>query len=434
MSSPLPDASGLVVRRAPFSDNPRVGARGQRTQQRILDAALHAFGEEGYHRCSVGRITKLARCSRVSFYQYFASKEDVFHHLAGQVARQVSASTEALNLMTPDHDGWRAMRAWIGRYAEIHARYEPVFHAYETDDALATFAARTGADVITRVRSRLATTTLPPRQLDPVIRLLLQCVNHALGVAGVLRSVAPSAYPRERIEAAITDVMHRTFFGVHAAVNVHAPAGPAPPALPFSPEIREMLQDSGTSVLSEERTVNGTLGALLASGRDVFVRLGYHNTRVDDIVAEAGLSHGAFYRYFRSKGELARILTVGAYRSTGAVLMEIPDLFDGGLTGSKAALRRWLRRYHAAHAHEAAMLRVWIDGVLQDPALRADYAPPLDWGRRRLARYLEPRDFGDVDIEAVVMVALLGVFGAQSRPPADIEAAAHIIERGLLGL
>src|SRR5579871_4417164 len=87
-----------VVRRAPFSDNPRVGARGQRTQQRILDAALRVFADEGYHGASVDRIARVAGCSRVSFYQYFASKEDVFFHLAGQLARQVSASTEALDL------------------------------------------------------------------------------------------------------------------------------------------------------------------------------------------------------------------------------------------------------------------------------------------------------------------------------------------------
>jgi hypothetical protein len=31
------------------------------------------------------------------------------------------------------------------------------------------------------------------------------------------------------------------------------------------------------------------------------------------------------------------------------------------------------------------------------------------------------------------MVALFGVFGARERPAAEIEAAAHIIERGLLG-
>src|SRR3954468_7549769 len=106
------DRSVAVVRRAPFSDNPRVGARGQRTQHRILDAALRAFGDQGYHGCSIDRITKLARCSRVSFYQYFASKEDVFRQLAGQVARQVSASTEALHPLTADRDGWLALRAW----------------------------------------------------------------------------------------------------------------------------------------------------------------------------------------------------------------------------------------------------------------------------------------------------------------------------------
>ena len=64
-----------VVRRAPFADNPHVGARGQRTQQRILDAALEVFGE-GYDRCSIDSITKRAGCSRAAFYQYFSSKED----------------------------------------------------------------------------------------------------------------------------------------------------------------------------------------------------------------------------------------------------------------------------------------------------------------------------------------------------------------------
>ena len=100
-----PDGAVAVVRRAPFSDNPEVGARGQRTQQRILDAALLVFGDEGYHGCSVDRIAKAAHCSRVSFYQYFASKEEVFRQLAGQVARQMSASTEALDPLTPDREG-----------------------------------------------------------------------------------------------------------------------------------------------------------------------------------------------------------------------------------------------------------------------------------------------------------------------------------------
>jgi AcrR family transcriptional regulator len=165
----------------------------------------------------------------------------------------------------------------------------------------------------------------------------------------------------------------------------------------------------------------------------VFVSRGYHNTRVDDLVAAAGVSHGAFYRYFRNKDELARILTARALRAAGMTLMEIPDVTNDDGPAVKGTLRRWLRRFHSVQAPEAGMMRVWIDAALQDPALRSDLAPPLDWGRRRMSRYLRPRGFGDVDMEAVVMVALLGVFGAQQRSPVEIDAAAHLIERGLLG-
>lgn len=426
-----PEGGVAVARRAPFSDNPRVGARGLRTQARILDAALLAFGEQGYHGCSIDRITKLARCSRVSFYQYFASKEDVFAQLAGQVARQVGASTEALEALTPDQDGWDVMRAWVARYAEIHTRYEPVFHALETDDTLGELAKRTGAETVARIHSRLATTTLPPRQLDPVIRLLLECLNHTLDVRGVLTSIEPSAYPLERVEDAVTDVLHRTLFGLRPDVNVHEP-GPTPPTIDFGTGLVEMLRD-GAAALDADTTANRAYAALLESGRGVFVERGYHNTRVDDLVTAAGVSHGAFYRYFKNKDQLAQILTARAVQVVGAAVTDIPDV--SGLDGTAVtnALRRWLRRYHAVHAGEAAMLRVWVDASVQDPGLRVESAPLLDWGRRRMARYLRPRGFGDVDVEAVVMVALLGVFGARTRPPAEIDAAAHVVGRGLLG-
>jgi AcrR family transcriptional regulator len=175
------------------------------------------------------------------------------------------------------------------------------------------------------------------------------------------------------------------------------------------------------------------LTALLASGHDVFVDRGYHNTRVDDLVAAAGVSHGAFYRYFRGTDQLARILTVRAMRHMATPLLEIPDVWTDNDTAGRGALRRWLRRYNAVHASEAAMMRVWVDAALRDPALRAESAAPLDWGRRQMSRHLRPRGFGDIDMDAVFMVALLGVFGVRPRAPYEVDAAAHIIERGLLG-
>ncbi len=426
-----------IVRRTPFSDNPRVGTRGQRTQHRILDAALSVFGTDGYHGCSIERIAKAAGCSRVSFYQYFASKEDVFRHICGQVARQLNASTEELGPLTPDLDGWAALRKWVGRYAEIYARYEPVFHVYqaavETDAMLAAGVARTSDQNITRIHARVAATTLAPRQLDPVIALLLESVTHTLDTVGLLRSVRPADYPDDRVEEAISDVLHRTLFGLRPEVNVHARRGAPCPAVEFGAPMLEILRRDEER-LEASGPGSRTLTALLSSGRDVFVGLGYHGTRVDDLADAAGVSHGTFYRYFNGTDELARILTVRAMRYVSTSLLEIPVLSEHDVSAGRSGLRRWLRRYNGAAANEAAMLRVWVDAALQDPALRGESAPPLDWGRRRMSRYLRPRGFGDVDLDAVVLVALLGVFGTRERSAIEIEAAAHIIERGLLGL
>ena len=426
--------SEVAVRRAPFSANPRVGARGQRTQQRIVDAALRVFGEEGYHQCGVARITELAGCSRASFYQYFSGKEDVFRHLTGQVARQLSASTEALGLVTADAEGWRSIRGWVARYADVFERYQPVFVVFQTaaesDAAIAGGSARLGQRHVAAFRSRLTATTLPPRQLDPVISLLQGAVPRTFDVAGVLREASPSAYPRERVEDAVADVVHRTLFGLQA-VNVHPPAADRPPVLEFSPGVQDALDDASSS---RHLTAAGrrTLQALTEAGSELFVARGYHDTRINDIAAAAGLSKGAFYRYFESKDHLVQVLAVRAIGTVSTALADFPDPSSDGAART-AAIRRWLRRYNATHAGEAAMIRVWGDAAQEDPTFASDAAAALDWGRRRVARFLGPRGFGDIDSEAVMGVALLGSFGSSERPATTIDAAAHVIERGFLG-
>jgi AcrR family transcriptional regulator len=285
---------------------------------------------------------------------------------------------------------------------------------------------------VSALRARLATTTLPPRQLDGVITLLLECLPRALADVDVLRAAAPDAYPADRFGDALADVVHRTLFGLRPDVNAHPPAGPPPPALEFGPVMWEALQrDEATPKLNAAG--RRTLQALMEAGRVVFVARGYHGTRVDDIVAAAGVSHGAFYRYFQSKDQFAQILAVRAMRNVSTALAEAPAPGQDGSVGT-TALRRWLRRYNATQAGEAAMTRVWVDAALDDPSLRTDSAAALDWGRRRLARFLRPRDFGDIETEAVVMLTLLAAFGARQRSTATVEAAAHIIERGLLGV
>jgi AcrR family transcriptional regulator len=172
--------------------------------------------------------------------------------------------------------------------------------------------------------------------------------------------------------------------------------------------------------------------ALLEAAREVFVSRGYHGTRVDDIVEAAGVSHGAFYRYFKNKDELAYLLGAQAMRTVSTTLTGIPDLSDDGATG-KMALRRWLRMYNRAQAHETSMFRVLVDAALQDDTLVHDSASALDWGRRRMVHFLRLRKFGDAETDAVVLLSLVDAFGVRQRSKREIDAAAHIIERGFLG-
>jgi AcrR family transcriptional regulator len=40
---------------------------------------------------------------------------------------------------------------------------------------------------------------------------------------------------------------------------------------------------------------------ILAVARDAFAKRGYHQTTIDDIVAQAGVARGTFYLYFEDK-------------------------------------------------------------------------------------------------------------------------------------
>jgi AcrR family transcriptional regulator len=426
-------AAGAVLRRAPFSDNPLVGVRGQRTQQRILDAALRAFGDEGYHRCSIDSITKLAGCSRVSFYQYFSSKEDVLRHLVAQVTRQLDASTDLLDPVSAGEEGWAAVRAWVARYAEIHERYQPVFHAFpgEAEALQADGPAGTTGRYVVGIRSRLVHPALADRTVDAIIELARECLGRTLDDVSTLRSVAADAFQLDDVLDAYTDVVHRTLFGLRPETNLHGRRGPRPPKLPFGPIMRALL-DEDRGFGAAVRQGGPSLEALLGAARDVFVDRGFDGTRVDDIVEAAGVSHGAFYRYFKNKDELAHLLAADAMRTISTTLVEIPDVAADG-RGARTALRGWLRAYNRAQAGETAMIRVWVDAALHDDTLAADSAAVIDWGRRRMVRFLRPRGFGDVEVDALVMVALVDAFGVRERPACTVDAAVQIIERGFLG-
>lgn len=74
--------------------------RGQRTRQRLLDAAEDIFGKKGYENASVYEITQKAGVAQGTFYIYFPDKKSVFTELVKElnhlVRKDLAIATEGI--------------------------------------------------------------------------------------------------------------------------------------------------------------------------------------------------------------------------------------------------------------------------------------------------------------------------------------------------
>jgi AcrR family transcriptional regulator len=76
-------------------------------------------------------------------------------------------------------------------------------------------------------------------------------------------------------------------------------------------------------ITDERRAANRAV--IVDAARRCFARDGFHQTSMPDIVAEAGISAGAFYRYFAGKDELIQELAREAFAGIVAEIVRALD-------------------------------------------------------------------------------------------------------------
>ena len=148
--------------------------------------------------------------------------------------------------------------------------------------------------------------------------------------------------------------------GANAAADAVGAPGVAPdPALPTTERGRRMR------------------ARLLAAAREVFERDGFLEARVTDISAAAGVAHGSFYTYFRSKTEIFRVLVAGTmdelYASLGAAGdAPSPDQRGRRRTDDAVArIDRANRRFVAMYRQNTALMALFEQVTTFDPEVRA---------------------------------------------------------------
>ena len=102
---------------------------------------------------------------------------------------------------------------------------------------------------------------------------------------------------------------------------------------------------------------------ILAAARRCFLRKGVHNTSMQDLIGEAGMSVGAVYRYFRSKDEIINAISqtvagglVAALDDLATRDLPLLEAVSGALDIADAQL--------GADGNFPLVIHVWSEAVL----------------------------------------------------------------------
>lgn len=93
--------------------------------------------------------------------------------------------------------------------------------------------------------------------------------------------------------------------------------------------------------------------ALLSAARDVFATKGYHDAKIDDIVASAKVAKGTFYLYFPDKRSVFAELVDSLFQRIGAAILEVDTDAD-----VEAQVKHNIRAIVAVLLEESALTRI----------------------------------------------------------------------------
>ncbi|MCU1451867.1 MAG: regulatory protein TetR [Acidimicrobiales bacterium] len=424
------DAADAPTRRAPFGTNPLVGERGSETERRIFQGALEVFGEVGYNDARVELITQRAGCSRPAFYQYFSSKDDVYWKLARDLGIKMTELGGRLPTIDDGPEGVARLAEWIDEFTTLYQDHAPIFAAFQAASRGHEELAQQSAVFGVRLdHAFLRAFGRRDRRADQALAsgmaaVLIRCSFYWMVMA------ASGDVDRQQLVDGLAQVVHRLFHGPIPGVNIERVRGgrrakriPRPVIAP----IPASSHDRPMRPRGEQ-----TRRRLLDAGAQVLPARGYHDARVDDIVAAAGVSHGSFYRYFDDKDDFFRALAQEAGGQMVELLGRLP------VDGDVEELRAWLEEWFDSYQSNGGVITTWQEMQEAGDELVAFSQRVAASITTALVTMLEARGFGDALVDALILLALIErlpyrafTLGFITRRAA-VDATVTIVRRGLM--
>ncbi len=213
---------------------PPATARGQRTRQRLLDAAEVVFGRKGYEAASIADLTREAGVALGTFYVYFPDKRAIFvevvDSLGARLRHQLAAAVAgARGRLAVERAGLEAFFEFARRHRLL---YRVVRQAEFVDEACFRRYYRLIAEPYARGLAA-AMDAGELRRVDPeALAYCLMAVSDWLGLRYVLWGQGRG---RERALAAASSLFEHGILAPEAASPASRARGPRSASRPHAP-------------------------------------------------------------------------------------------------------------------------------------------------------------------------------------------------------
>lgn len=395
-------------RRASYGPrSPVVGARGARTRQQLLDAALEQFGGRGFHATTVDDIARAAGVSRATLYQYFDSREEIVTELLEECGAALLRVVRRVGPLSATSEGYDNLHWWLGEWGYVYDKYATMFvewaHIDSPQTPLRPLIARFVEGYTARLSARIeqsGVTGLHPDHAAIALVTVIERLNY-------YRSTRDLGVDDRQLLDTLAVVVQLVLFPQtpFAALALSEDSSPHPERVPSyrraQVAVEPVAEPAGpppTASAAAQRSVE----LLLAAGAQVFATNGYRGSNVDQILAVAGLSRRTFYKYFDNRFELLRVLSQQCLEAVSALAAEFEALRH---ERDPAALRAWVAHAVRFQAQHGSVLRIWLEEPVDGRLV-----PGAAVGVRRL------------------LDAFASVLGAQPQPPGqDVTAASRLL-------
>jgi AcrR family transcriptional regulator len=371
------------TRRASYGpSSPGIGTRGAKTRQQIVEAALERFSTQGFHGTAVEEIAATASVSRATLYQYFDGKDSIFIELMHEAGGALNRVTRELGPFGPSAVGYGNLHRWLAEWTQVFDRYATVFVEWVNVNSsqaplhpkLVEFVDfHTERSVAALKEAGRDDTTM---SADSILALAL--FNRFNYIRHVYRPGLTQAELMNSLAIAIQKFLFPTTPDSVLATRQSDDAterpgerAPIPDIGPLAelPDRSSIIKPTPFAGLSPQATE--TVRQLLNAAGRVFAANGYDATNIDQIVGEAGLARGTFYRYFSNKVELITALAWEAASEMTPLFAEFEAFTNGCEHDDLAA---WLNRFLRIQRRYSGVLRSWTEGFPIDPQLLAPCA------------------------------------------------------------